>query len=307
MSMRELARRSSLSAAQVSRIESGGVTPSIETLAKLALALERQPEPLYIAAGYADLSESLELVRGMLTALPSGAALDLAGALQELGELEAETDRLEAERQACWQASRAELGCVLDLQADLKLVEDQANQAAVREHESDDPDEVAQLRGETALEAAVGRDLFVAEEASEEADNRLLEAETRAAIAQEALERRVREVAARLFLLTGRERLARVSAVTNSSAAHRAEASARLGAMRNLTDWVEQDLSTTSPAQVDRDLRTVVRAWLELTSDRRRRVLAYVEDQRQLSAHEVGSKTTRKGGENAMPDEDEPE
>src|SRR5947209_965252 len=80
MSMRELARRSSLSAAQVSRIESGGVTPSIETLAKLAFALERQPEPLYIAAGYAGLADAVEVVRRMLKALPSGAALDLAGA-----------------------------------------------------------------------------------------------------------------------------------------------------------------------------------------------------------------------------------
>ena len=305
--MRELARRSSLSAAQVSRIESGGVTPSMETLAKIALALDRQPEALYIAAGYADLAESLGLVRAMVKALPSGAALDLADALHELDELEAETDRLEAERQGSERTYRVEFGRVLDLREDLLLVQDDPSQATVREHESDDPDGVAGSRDETALEAALGNDLVVAEEVAEEAENKLHKAETRAVLAEEALERRVREVAGRLFLLTGRDRPVRWRALTDPSSANGPDTSARLGAMRNLTDWVEQDLSPTGSAAIDRDLRRIVRAWPELTSERRRRVLAYVEDQRQLSAHEIASKATKEGGGNAMPSEDEPE
>ncbi len=305
--MRELARRSSLSAAQVSRIESGGVTPSMETLAKLAVALERQPEPLFIAAGYADLAESLELVREMLKALPSGAALDLAGALHELGELDAEADRLLAQREVRERTSRAALGRCLDLQADLAMAKDEASRATVQGDASDDLYGVSGSREETALEAAIGNDLIVAEDDAEEAEKRLHEAETVAVLAQEALERRVREVAARLFLLTSRERLARARVLTDSSSIHGSDASARLGAMRNLQDWVEQDRSTAGPVAIDRDLRTIVRAWLELTSDRRRRVLAYVEDQRQLSAHEIATKLTEEGGEIAMPSEDEPE
>lgn len=59
LSARELARRAGVSAAQVSRIESGQVTrPSREILVALARALNRNPLPLIVLAGHMDASEA---------------------------------------------------------------------------------------------------------------------------------------------------------------------------------------------------------------------------------------------------------
>jgi transcriptional regulator with XRE-family HTH domain len=69
LSMREVARRSGLSAAQISRIESGDVgQPSVETLTRLARALDRSPEALQIATGRLPLATSVLIVAGMLNA-----------------------------------------------------------------------------------------------------------------------------------------------------------------------------------------------------------------------------------------------
>lgn len=58
LSVRELARRAGVSAAQVSRIESGQVSrPSREILVALARALNRNPLPLIVLAGHMDASE----------------------------------------------------------------------------------------------------------------------------------------------------------------------------------------------------------------------------------------------------------
>lgn len=59
LSVRELARRAGVSAAQVSRIESGKVKrPSREILVALARALNRNPLPLVILAGHLDATEA---------------------------------------------------------------------------------------------------------------------------------------------------------------------------------------------------------------------------------------------------------
>jgi transcriptional regulator with XRE-family HTH domain len=59
LSVRELARRAGVSAAQVSRIESGQVTrPSREILVALARALNRNPLPLIVLAGHMDAAEA---------------------------------------------------------------------------------------------------------------------------------------------------------------------------------------------------------------------------------------------------------
>jgi transcriptional regulator with XRE-family HTH domain len=64
--MRELARRSSVSAAQISRIEAGEVRePSVSTLVDLARGLERNPRPLLIVAGRMNRTEALAVLRPM--------------------------------------------------------------------------------------------------------------------------------------------------------------------------------------------------------------------------------------------------
>lgn len=67
MSMRELARRSGVSAAQISRIEAGDVErPSVETLTALARALELNPIPLMILGGYIGEEEARERLGAFL-------------------------------------------------------------------------------------------------------------------------------------------------------------------------------------------------------------------------------------------------
>src|SRR5947209_18890411 len=71
LSMRGLARRSGLSAAQVSRIEAGEVErPAAETLVKLAKALDRNAQLLLVFAGHIMGSRARQLLREAIEALP---------------------------------------------------------------------------------------------------------------------------------------------------------------------------------------------------------------------------------------------
>jgi transcriptional regulator with XRE-family HTH domain len=64
LSMRELARRSDVSAAQISRIEAGEVErPSVDTLISIAHALDRNPRPLLIASSHIAGDEARDLLR----------------------------------------------------------------------------------------------------------------------------------------------------------------------------------------------------------------------------------------------------
>ena len=64
LSIRELARRAGVSAAQISRIESGQVLrPSREILVALGKALDRNPLPLLILANYLTASEARDALR----------------------------------------------------------------------------------------------------------------------------------------------------------------------------------------------------------------------------------------------------
>jgi transcriptional regulator with XRE-family HTH domain len=64
LSLRELARRSGVSVAQVSRIEAGQVhKPSREILVALARALDRNPIPLLILAGHLNLEEARQALQ----------------------------------------------------------------------------------------------------------------------------------------------------------------------------------------------------------------------------------------------------
>jgi transcriptional regulator with XRE-family HTH domain len=91
LSMRGLARRSSLSAAQISRIESGEVErPVAETLVKLAKALDRDAQLLLVFAGHISGARARQLLRQAIAALPEPSRAEHADAL---ARLEAEDER----------------------------------------------------------------------------------------------------------------------------------------------------------------------------------------------------------------------
>jgi transcriptional regulator with XRE-family HTH domain len=91
LSMRGLARRSGLSAAQVSRIEAGEVErPAAETLVKLAKALDRDAQLLLVFAGHITGARARRLLREALEALPEPGRAEHADAL---AHLEAEDER----------------------------------------------------------------------------------------------------------------------------------------------------------------------------------------------------------------------
>src|SRR5437667_12892039 len=74
LSMRGLARRSGLSAAQVSRIEASEVErPAAETLVKLAKALDRDAQLLLVFAGHIRGARARQLLRQAIEALPEPA------------------------------------------------------------------------------------------------------------------------------------------------------------------------------------------------------------------------------------------
>jgi transcriptional regulator with XRE-family HTH domain len=91
LSMRGLARRSGLSAAQVSRIEAGEVErPVAETLVKLAKALDRDAQLLLVFAGHIRGARARQLLREAFEALPEPGRAEHADAL---ARLEAEAER----------------------------------------------------------------------------------------------------------------------------------------------------------------------------------------------------------------------
>jgi len=93
LSMRGLARRSGLSAAQISRIEAGEVErPVAETLVKLAKALDRDAQLLLVFAGHIRGARARQLLRQAIEALPEPGRAEHADALARL-EAEDELER----------------------------------------------------------------------------------------------------------------------------------------------------------------------------------------------------------------------
>src|SRR6266542_3646317 len=105
LSMRGLARRSGLSAAQVSRIEAGEVErPVAETLVKLAKALDRDAQLLLVFAGHIGGARARQLLRQAIEALPEPGRAEQADAL---ARLEAEDERERRLREELADAERA--------------------------------------------------------------------------------------------------------------------------------------------------------------------------------------------------------
>src|ERR1700730_86991 len=98
LSMRGLARRSGLSAAQVSRIEAGEVErPVAETLVKLAKALDRDAQLLLVFAGHIRGARARQLLRQAIEALPEPGRAEQADALARLEAEDVREDRLREE------------------------------------------------------------------------------------------------------------------------------------------------------------------------------------------------------------------
>ena len=105
LSMRGLARRSGLSAAQISRIEAGEVErPAAETLVRLAKALDRDAQLLLVFAGHIRGARARQLLRQAIEALPEPGRAEQADAL---ARLEAEDEREHRLREELADAERA--------------------------------------------------------------------------------------------------------------------------------------------------------------------------------------------------------
>jgi transcriptional regulator with XRE-family HTH domain len=105
LSMRGLARRSGLSAAQISRIEAGEVErPAAETLVRLAKALDRDAQLLLVFAGHIRGARARQLLREAIEALPEPGRAEQADAL---ARLEAEDEREQRLREELAEAERA--------------------------------------------------------------------------------------------------------------------------------------------------------------------------------------------------------
>jgi transcriptional regulator with XRE-family HTH domain len=105
LSMRGLARRSGLSAAQISRIEAGEVErPVAETLVKLAKALDRDAQLLLVFGGHIRGARARQLLREAIEALPEPGGAEHADAL---ARLEVEDERERRLREELAEAERA--------------------------------------------------------------------------------------------------------------------------------------------------------------------------------------------------------
>jgi transcriptional regulator with XRE-family HTH domain len=105
LSMRALARRSGLSAAQISRIEAAEVErPVAETLVKLAKALDRDAQLLLVFGGHIRGARARQLLQQASEALPEPGRAKHAEAL---ARLEAEDERERRLREELAEAERA--------------------------------------------------------------------------------------------------------------------------------------------------------------------------------------------------------
>jgi transcriptional regulator with XRE-family HTH domain len=183
LSMRGLARRSGLSAAQISRIEAGEVErPVAETLVKLAKALDRDAQLLLVFAAHIRGARARQLLRQAIEALPEPGRAEHADALARLEGEDARERRLreelaEAERalaeaqrdlgEARFEGDRVAAKPVREAHERLREVGRLAQRCAVevaekrrRFEQLDDAasEEVCALAGRLFLQAAAGGD-----------------------------------------------------------------------------------------------------------------------------------------------------
>jgi transcriptional regulator with XRE-family HTH domain len=133
LSMRGLARRSGLSAAQISRIEAGEVEqPAAETLVRLAKALNRDAQLLLVFAGHIRGARARQLLREAIEALPEPGRAEQADAL---ARLEAEDEREHRLEEELAEAERALAKAQLDLDEARLEVADKRTKRLPEAHE----------------------------------------------------------------------------------------------------------------------------------------------------------------------------
>jgi transcriptional regulator with XRE-family HTH domain len=157
LSMRGLARRSGLSAAQISRIEAGEVErPAAETLVRLAKALDRDAQLLLVFAGHIRGARARQLLREAIEALPEPGRAEQADAL---ARLEAEDGREQRLREELADAERALAKARQDLdEAGFEVAETKRTKRLPEAHER--LREVGMLAQGCAVEVAQKRRQF---------------------------------------------------------------------------------------------------------------------------------------------------
>jgi transcriptional regulator with XRE-family HTH domain len=153
LSMRALARRSGLSAAQISRIEAGEVErPAAETLVKLAKALDRDAQLLLVFGGHIRGARARQLLREAIELLPESGGAEYADAL---ARLQTEDEREHRLREELADAERA----LAQVQQDLDEARERVAAEPLREaHER--LREVGRLAQRRAVEVAQKRRQF---------------------------------------------------------------------------------------------------------------------------------------------------
>jgi transcriptional regulator with XRE-family HTH domain len=153
LSMRALARRSGLSAAQISRIEAGEVErPAAETLVKLAKALDRDAQLLLVFGGHIRGARARQLLREAIELLPESGGAEHADAL---ARLQTEDEREHRLREELADAERA----LAQVQQDLDEARERVAAEPLREaHER--LREVGRLAQRRAVEVAQKRRQF---------------------------------------------------------------------------------------------------------------------------------------------------
>jgi transcriptional regulator with XRE-family HTH domain len=278
LGLRELARASGVSAGQISRILAGKTSqPSVETLVRLAGALERDVDALLV------LAESPEAFSG---ARLDAARIRLLEAIESLPAVHRQA--LAADEQNLrFQIEEAER-----LENDIRhfevqLVESRAaSEATLTAH-----DDGISLRSPTWKEVGT-----TAQSESLEPEGQLRRLRAERDALDETFAAAVREAAARLFS----DVRGRTSAPTSASspawhtqrraATHQTNAP-RLS-VRPLSELLP-DLQSPTRDTVDRqeptterELRHLLRVWEQLSPTRRRRVAEFIDDQHRLSLHE---------------------
>ena len=157
LSMRGLARRSGLSAAQISRIEAGEVErPAAETLVRLAKALDRDAQLLLVFAGHIRGARARQLLREAVETLPEPGRAEHADAL---ARLEAEDEREQRLREELADAERALAKAQQDLdEARFKAADTKRTKRLPQAHEW--MREVGMLARDRAVEVAQKRRQF---------------------------------------------------------------------------------------------------------------------------------------------------
>jgi transcriptional regulator with XRE-family HTH domain len=327
VAMQELARRSGVSAAQISRIEAGSVeTPTLETVSRLANALDRDPQLLLVALGRIEYDEAVVLVVRSISNLGRAISSELRQAGRQVEEAHRrvkELSKLTASLLNDWQ----ELTHRFDqLTLESEGLEVEVGALEDSEGHGDDESNARFIRWGNEARArlkAVRNERKATWTLADEARVRRHEAEVEL---DEALQRGIgvtRETAGQLFVFGATSSLGHwaealddvdkfVDLVTNATLIQSLESlqehdemsesdarvvAARAAALEEITAQIHEvkaqihDMLGAARNQrahepSDPDFRRLAAAWSRLTAERRARLLDFAEDQRRLSLQE---------------------